>query len=181
MPKAGLLIKDKENPFIDFSNQFMQSASSVAAVAEAVKRYRHVVHGVNFVNNSMLSRHIKTVIDSFSHHFGSLKSINLSGNNMGLDGANHLAAKMPELKSLDALHLSSCNLTDKGVTELLKSLIENETFLGVLDLSGNQIGQSSFFEACANHLTSYIEKNTSLLKLSLNNNMLRGKHAEKVV
>ena len=118
----------------------MQSHSSVAAVAEAVKRYRHTVLGVNFVNNSMNSRSIKLIIDSFSHHFQSLKSINLSGNNVGIDGANHLATQIPELKQLKMLYLNGCNLTDRGVTELLKSLIAADRDLEVLDISGNSIG-----------------------------------------
>jgi hypothetical protein len=91
-PKAGLLIKDKENPYIDFENQFMKSNSSVEAVAAAVKRYNYVVLGVKFVNNSMNSRQVKIIIDSFSHHYGSLLNINLSENNVGLEGSRHLAA-----------------------------------------------------------------------------------------
>lgn len=64
-----MLIKEKENAFIDFANQFMKSTSSVLAVAEAVKRLKHVVLGVKFVNNSMNPNQIKTIIDSFEHHY----------------------------------------------------------------------------------------------------------------
>lgn len=70
----------------------MKSNSSVEAVAEAVKRYNYVVLGVKFVNNCMSSRQVKVIIDSFSHHFGSLLNINLSENNVGLEGSRHLAA-----------------------------------------------------------------------------------------
>lgn len=64
-PKAGLLIKEKENSTIDFSNQFMKSNSQVMAVAEAVKRYQYNVLGVIFVNNSMSSNNLVTIIESF--------------------------------------------------------------------------------------------------------------------
>jgi hypothetical protein len=50
----------------------MKSNSSVAAVAEAVKRYKYVVLGVMFVNNSMNARQVITILDSFSHHFNSV-------------------------------------------------------------------------------------------------------------
>lgn len=70
----------------------MKSTSSVLAVSEAVKRLTHVVLGVNFVNNCMNPNQIKTIINSFSHHYGSLQIINLSENKVGLDGARYLAA-----------------------------------------------------------------------------------------
>jgi Ran GTPase-activating protein (RanGAP) involved in mRNA processing and transport len=50
-----------------------------------------------------------------------------------------------------------------------------------LNLSGNAIGQSSFFETSANALSNYFDVNKSLERLELCNNMLRGKHAEKVI
>lgn len=145
-PKAGFLIHERETPYIDFTGQFMKSTSSVAAVAEAVKRYQYTVLGVNFVDNSLEPRQIKTIVDSFSHHFVSLQVLNMSENNVGLEGARHIALQAPQLKSLTELTLSGCNITDKGVQELLTAFEQSACFLQVLNLAGNAIGQSSFFE-----------------------------------
>lgn len=72
-------------------------------------------------------------------------------------------------------------MTDAGVTELIKALEAQENGLERIDLSGNSIGQSSYFEGCSNAIASYLEKNKSLQVLAMNNNMLRGKHAEKIM
>ena len=61
-PKAGLLIKDTENPVIDFSNQFIKDATSVKAVAEAVKRYVFPVLAVLFVNNGFRAKESITIM-----------------------------------------------------------------------------------------------------------------------
>ena len=53
LPRAGLLIKDKENPIIDFSNQFIKTDDQATAVGEAVKRYTFPVLAVSFVNNGL--------------------------------------------------------------------------------------------------------------------------------
>lgn len=64
---------------------------------------------------------------------------------------------------------------------MLKALEAADMGLEVLNLSGNSIGQSSFFEGCSTALVTYLEKNQALTKLILDNNMLRGKNAEKII
>ena len=46
--------------------------------------------------------------------------------------------------------------------------------LDMLDLSANQIGQSSYFRDSAAALCAYLTKATTLNDLFLNHNMLRG-------
>ena len=115
----------------------MKSNSSVAAVAEAVKRYKYVVLGVQFVNNSMNARQVITILDSLSHHFNSVQNLNLSENNVGIVGASHLAELFFKMKELKILQLSGCNLTDRGVTILLKAMEESNLTIEELDLSAN--------------------------------------------
>ena len=52
--------------------------------------------------------------------------------------------------------------------------LEESTVLDILDLSANQIGQSSYFKDSAAALCSYLQKATQLSDLMLNHNMLRG-------
>jgi hypothetical protein len=51
MPRAGSLIKDKESPIIDFSNQYIGSSGGVKSVAAAVERYNYPVKEITFCNN----------------------------------------------------------------------------------------------------------------------------------
>ena len=83
-PKAGLLIKDTENPTIDFTNQFIKDAASVKAVSEAVKRYVFPVLAVQFVNNGFRAKESITIMQSFEHMAGSIKILNLSQNSLSL-------------------------------------------------------------------------------------------------
>ena len=83
-PKAGLLIKDTENPTIDFTNQFIKDAASVKAVSEAVKRYVFPVLAVQFVNNGFRAKESITIMESFEHMAGSIKVLNLSRNCLSL-------------------------------------------------------------------------------------------------
>lgn len=42
-PRASQIIRDKESPIIEYTNQFLNSATSVKAIAEAIKRYKYNV------------------------------------------------------------------------------------------------------------------------------------------
>jgi hypothetical protein len=42
-PRASQIIKEKESPVIDFTNQYLNSATSVKAIAESIKRYSYEV------------------------------------------------------------------------------------------------------------------------------------------
>ena len=59
--------------------------------------------------------------------------------------------------------------------------LEESTALDILDLSANQIGQSSYFKDSAAALCSYLAKATTLSDLHLNHNMLRGPHGYAIV
>ena len=87
LPRAGLLIKDKENPVIDFSNQFIKTDDQATAVAEAVKRYNFPILAVKFVNNGLQARQSIIIMKSFQHHNGILQTLNMSSNNLGYGGA----------------------------------------------------------------------------------------------
>jgi hypothetical protein len=42
-PRASQIIVSKESPLIEYTNQFLNSATSVKAVCEAIKRYSYQV------------------------------------------------------------------------------------------------------------------------------------------
>ena len=77
------------------------------------------------------------------------------------------------MRSIKSLILSDCHLGDRGVRALVEQLDEH-TALDILDLSGNQIGQSPYFRDSAPVLCSYLQKQTQLSELNLSHNMLRG-------
>ena len=61
------------------------------------------------------------------------------------------------MQSIKQLHLNECSLGDKGVA-MIVSKLEDFTALDVLDLSGNQIGQSRYYKDSAAALVAYIQK-----------------------
>ena len=65
LPRAALLIKDTENPVIDFTNKYLATPMAANSVAEAVKRYTFPVLAVIFVNNSLKPRESLTIMESF--------------------------------------------------------------------------------------------------------------------
>ena len=173
LPRANLLIKDTENPVIDFTNKFLATTQAATSVAEAVKRYTFPVLAIIFVNNSLKPREAKIIMESFQHHISTITTINLSQNNLSLSGAEYLASCVPAMRSIKNLYLNDCHLGDRGVKVIVNKL-EESTALDLLDLSGNQIGQSSYFKDSVAALCSYLHKSTQLNDLLLNHNMLRG-------
>lgn len=112
-------------------------------------------------------------MQSFQHHIGTIQNLNLSMNNLSLSGAEYLASTIPNMRSIKYLDLNDCHLSDRGVAAIVAKLDEH-TSLDVLNLSANQIGQSSYFKDSANMLCVYLQKQTQLAELYLDSNMLRG-------
>ena len=63
----------------------------------------------------------------------------MSSNNLGYGGAEYLASAVADMRKLKHLYVNDCQMTDKGVKEVLKNL-ENVESLEILDISGNLIG-----------------------------------------
>mmetsp|Transcript_24955 Transcript_24955/g.33431 ORF Transcript_24955/g.33431 Transcript_24955/m.33431 type:complete len:113 (-) Transcript_24955:2125-2463(-) len=110
---------------------------------------------VAFVNNSLRPKEAVIIINSFKHQLSTLTHLNLSKNNLGLPGANCLDDLIQRMRSIKQLHLAECSLSDRGVAAIVARL-EDSTALDVLDLSGNQIGQSSYYKDSAAALVAYI-------------------------
>ena len=63
----------------------------------------------------------------------------MSQNCLGYGGASYLASIIGEMRKLKRIYLNDCQMTDKGVKEVLNNL-ENVEALESLDISGNLIG-----------------------------------------
>lgn len=85
-----------------------------------------------------------------------LQILNMSENTLGLDGGRHLAKNLNKMKKLQQLTLRQCNITDRGIIEIITALDELGT-LDSLDLSGNQIGKSAHFGELANKMERFIQ------------------------
>ena len=94
------MIKDTENPVIDFTDKFLSTAQAAASVAEAVKRYTFPVLAIIFQNNSLRPKESKMIMESFTHHLGSITQLNLSQNNLSLSGAEYLTTVIPSMRSI---------------------------------------------------------------------------------
>jgi Ran GTPase-activating protein (RanGAP) involved in mRNA processing and transport len=65
-----------------------------------------------------------------------LQVLDMSENTLGVDGGKHLAKNIHKMKKLESLKLRQCNITDRGVIEIVTALDELGT-LDMIDLSGN--------------------------------------------
>lgn len=108
-----------------------------------------------------------------------LLCLNLSKNELGVEGGRHLAKNLNKMKKLEELRLAECNITDRGIIEIIQSLDELGT-IDVLDLSGNQIGKSAHFGDLATKMEKFLQS-SHLEKLHLDNNNLRAAHGEKIL
>ena len=86
----------------------------------------------------------------------------------------HLSNMLSQMKALKELYLEDSQLGDKGTRYVIEKLDENNIALEVLDLSGNLIGQSSYFKDTAEAFCNFFPKQAQMESLQLNNNMLRG-------
>ena len=84
-----------------------------------------------------------------------LQILNISKNELGVEGGKHLAKSIPKMKKLQELKLSGCNISDKGIIEILTAL-EDAINIQVIDFSGNQIGKSTHFNELANKMEKFL-------------------------
>jgi Ran GTPase-activating protein (RanGAP) involved in mRNA processing and transport len=76
------------------------------------------------------------IIDSIERHMPNLQVLNMSENTLGVDGGKHLAKNIHKMKKLESLKLRQCNITDRGIIEIVAALDDLDN-LDLLDLSGN--------------------------------------------
>lgn len=177
-PRASQIIRDKESPIIEYTNQFLNSATSVKAIAEAIKRYKYNVTHVQFVNNSIRPRDGIKIIESIETHMPNLLVLNMSKNEIGAEGGRYLAQNIPKMPKLQELRLADCNIGDRSSAEIVANLDELATCTA-LDLSGNKLGQSIHFGELASKMESFLNRN-HLEKLLLSDNNLRSANGEKI-
>lgn len=84
------------------------------------------------------------------------------------------------MKSLVQLDLSDNEIGDVGVNEIITAC-RDYGMIEYLDLSGNNIGKTSFSNEVADNLNSLINTNNTLEILKINWNNLRGQVGEKII
>ena len=103
---------------ISHVNKFLNSATSVKAVCEAIKRYGYPVTQVVFVNNSLRPRDTKAIVESIERHMPTLELLNFTRNEIGPEGGKHIAANLGKMNSLKVLTLSQSQISDRGLIEI---------------------------------------------------------------
>ena len=92
-----------------------------------------------------------------------------------------MASKLCKMIRLKELRLANCNMGDKGTILVLEAL-EEIIDLDVIDLSGNQLGKSPYFNDLTVSLCNFIKDRVELLtSISLCDNNLRGANGEKIL
>eukprot|EP01125_Pyxidicula_operculata_P016198 TRINITY_DN5547_c0_g1_i1.p1 TRINITY_DN5547_c0_g1~~TRINITY_DN5547_c0_g1_i1.p1 ORF type:complete len:660 (-),score=77.88 TRINITY_DN5547_c0_g1_i1:134-2113(-) len=84
-------------------------------------------------------------VESLSAIMGSLKNLNIRGNEIGDEGLNHLIEALKQNNSLTCLNLKCTQITVRGVTKLKEGLNSNTT-LTSLDISDNDLSGQCYIE-----------------------------------
>jgi hypothetical protein len=82
------------------------------------------------------------VLEFFTSPKACLTSLNLSGNEISVDGARALRNLLEESTSLRSLTVRECDLSAKALEDVAQGVMHN-THLQVLDISGNPAGVAS--------------------------------------
>ena len=92
-------------------------------------------------SNSLSSDSITELVHALSHPNCSLKTLDLSLNPIGDEGAAALAQSIAKNKTITSLWLSQCDITATGGAELASSVTVNST-IERLSISGNSLGEA---------------------------------------
>ncbi|CAF1010907.1 unnamed protein product [Adineta ricciae] len=103
-----------------------------------------------------------------------LTTLNLSGNRIGAEGAQHIADALRTNTTLTTLNLHQNGIGDEGAQHLADTL-RTKTRLTTLNLSWNEIGDEG-----AQHLADTLRTNTTLTTLNLNQNGIGDEIAEHI-
>jgi len=94
-----------------------------------------------------------------------VKTLRLEKNNFSLLGAKALSNMLRHNITLTSLYLGQNLISDEGFSELCDALVQSNASLAVLDLSNNNIGNTSL-----SNLRYLLKNNTTLTTLNLENN-----------
>ena len=84
------------------------------------------------------------------------------------------------MKELSHLDLSENDIGDVGIKEIINSCREYGT-LEYLDISGNNIGKSSYCTETADAINDFLVNNRTLETIKMNWNNIRGNMGEKII
>lgn len=116
------------------------------------------ISGINFDNRFIISQKLGQLVN--------LEILDLSNNNLGLEGAKEISKALKNLNKLAELYLSGNFIRSEGIFYISKAQI-NLSNLTVLDLSNNHID----FEG-AKYIAEILENTKSLKSLNLTGNSL---------
>lgn len=103
-----------------------------------------------------------------------LKRLDLSNNNINIEGVKHLANILKENKTLQEINLAGNNIGDKGAKCLADMLAVNKT-LQVIELNLNDIGDEG-----AQSIAASLSEDTGLQRVYLKQNKITDVGAEKL-
>eukprot|EP00753_Platysulcus_tardus_P019016 PLAT7043.21.p1 GENE.PLAT7043.21~~PLAT7043.21.p1 ORF type:complete len:838 (+),score=522.45 PLAT7043.21:222-2735(+) len=163
------LIRKRESTYLQLHHYGMGDAmgSALADSLEAMPLLEHLNLRDNRLTDSSLCNALKSVLQR-----GTLLSLDLSENRIGIRGTRLLQQLARKTKTLHTLQLSKLSMSDRLVALLSESLMGNST-VRLLDLSRNAIGLRG-----GQKLADLIAVNSCISELQLAWNNIRGTAAE---
>lgn len=143
---------------LDLSNNNLQDTGFIF-LANALKESNSITH-LNLSHNEIQAKGIEAV----SYILSSIIYLDISGNNIGVNGAATIGDALKTNHSLVYLNLSQNQLQHQGIKSVLTAL-ENNSSLVLLDINNNNIGDTG-----AGNIASLLKDNKSLAILNIGSN-----------
>ena len=93
----------------------------------------------------MKQQETKLMLECLERHYEKVQTLTISGNKIGLVGAQALAKCLLQMKSLTTLDLSHDEIGDQGLFEIITQVTGGNLSIEELDLSGNCIGKNQTY------------------------------------
>ncbi len=120
------------------------SATALKAVAEILP-FLENVNVVSFSNCELNDEDVNAVGQGLAK--GSIRTLNLNGNNLSSEGAKLLATVLSTNKTIEEVDVSNNQITDEGATAL-SALFSGKHPIKRLNVEANKIGDQGCAELC---------------------------------
>lgn len=147
------LLKYSQNPDstgqsveIELSNEII-TREEIQQIAQILKNDNFNLTTLSLVNCALDHKDIEVIMDALKDRAPSLKSLNLSDNKIGHEGAKRIATSLQQksMSNLRAITLNHTKMGDTEVEEIAKAIkVRNahspHSFVTIVNLTGNYIG-----------------------------------------
>jgi Ran GTPase-activating protein (RanGAP) involved in mRNA processing and transport len=154
-------IQDKKCSILDLNSNHITYQGAIILSKALINNI--TLEQLYLTNNSIFDQGIQSLAQVLSNENRSLKKLGLELNNITDEGVEYLSTMFKTNRTLIHLGLSANKISNYGVKLLANELVDDETALEELHLSGNK----SINDECMDYLIDLLSHNQSIKILTL--------------